>query len=185
MPPQLDRKSTRLQGHNYASEATYFVTICTHNSQCIFGKIVDGQMLTNRYGKCVEDAWATTIELRRELVAHAFVVMPNHVLMLFSLDPASLPTEFRTPDALPSVTTPGAVARPRLPKSVSTMVGGFKGDVTRRVRAASGRIDVTIWQERFHDRIVRDQQEFETVHRYIVENPARLGEDRFNPDIAR
>ena len=34
------RKPTRLKGYDYSAPGAYFVTICTHNKQCILSKIV-------------------------------------------------------------------------------------------------------------------------------------------------
>ncbi len=142
MPDQLDRKSTRLREFDYSSGHTYFVTICTRDRKHLFGSIVEGRMILNPYGSAVQGAWDETVEMRRELVHHGFVVMPNHVHALFSLDPMALVGSGGDdlgvdPDALQSVTTSaaGVVARARRPHSVSTIVGGFKGDATRRIRA--------------------------------------------------
>ncbi len=34
------RENIRLQGNDYSSNGAYFVTICTHNRECLFGEIV-------------------------------------------------------------------------------------------------------------------------------------------------
>ncbi len=34
------RKSTRLKGYDYSLNGAYFITICTHNRECILGDIV-------------------------------------------------------------------------------------------------------------------------------------------------
>ena len=38
------RRSLRLPDHDYASSATYFVTVCTYEKLCWFGDIVEGQL---------------------------------------------------------------------------------------------------------------------------------------------
>lgn len=35
------RKSIRLQEYDYSQEGAYYVTICTKNRECLFGKIVE------------------------------------------------------------------------------------------------------------------------------------------------
>ena len=42
------RRSIRLNGYNYAQEGGYFVTICAHNHECLFGEIA-GDKLTLNY----------------------------------------------------------------------------------------------------------------------------------------
>ena len=37
------RKSTRLKGYDYSQNGAYFITICTHNKQCILSDIVVGE----------------------------------------------------------------------------------------------------------------------------------------------
>ncbi len=39
------RKSIRLKGYDYSRNGAYFVTICTHNCECLFGEIFVGHML--------------------------------------------------------------------------------------------------------------------------------------------
>ena len=44
------RKSIRLKGYDYSQAGLYFITICVQNRECLFGKIVDGELVvTNNY----------------------------------------------------------------------------------------------------------------------------------------
>ena len=49
------RRSIRLRGYDYSRAGAYFVTICTHNKECLFGEIVDGKMRVNDAGRAVGD----------------------------------------------------------------------------------------------------------------------------------
>jgi putative transposase len=53
------------------------------------------------------------------------------------------------------------------------IIGSFKSAASR----AAGR---PIWQ-RFHDRVIRDDQELAALRRYIAENPLRWAVDQENP----
>ncbi|MEK7403621.1 MAG: transposase [Acidobacteriota bacterium] len=77
---------------------------------------------------------------------HAFVVMPNHV---------HLPV------------TP-AVALPKLTKSL-------KGITAKRANAMLALTGRPFWQEESYDHVVRNDQEFDRIRRYIEENPVRAG----------
>ncbi len=46
-------ESTRLKGWNYASAGYYFVTICTHQRQCVLGQVVDGNVILSPIGEIV------------------------------------------------------------------------------------------------------------------------------------
>ena len=59
------RKSIRLPGYDYSTEGFYFITICTKDKKCIFGKIVDGEMILNEAGKIVKEEWLQTINIRK------------------------------------------------------------------------------------------------------------------------
>jgi REP element-mobilizing transposase RayT len=49
--PQIHhRRSIRLKGYDYSQAGAYFITICIKNRECLFGKIVNGEMILNQYG---------------------------------------------------------------------------------------------------------------------------------------
>lgn len=48
-PAKHHRRSTRLKGYNYSASGGYFITICTHQRECLFGKIIDGIMVLNEF----------------------------------------------------------------------------------------------------------------------------------------
>jgi len=56
-PGRHHRRSIRLRGHDYTRAGAYFVTICTHNREWVFGDVVDGTMQLNDAGRIVYDTW--------------------------------------------------------------------------------------------------------------------------------
>ncbi len=80
-PQPHNRRSMRFKGYDYSQSGAYFVTICTHQHQSLFGTIVGGEMVFNSYGKVVEEEWFKSARIRSEieLFADEFVVMPNHI----------------------------------------------------------------------------------------------------------
>ena len=77
--PIHHRRSMRLQGYNYSSSGTYFVTICTWNREYLFGDIVDGKMLLNELGKITRQCWWAIPDHFPHAQLDVFVIMPNHV----------------------------------------------------------------------------------------------------------
>ncbi|MDR2449441.1 MAG: hypothetical protein LBD52_05730 [Prevotellaceae bacterium] len=73
------RRSIRLKGYDYSLAGLYFVTICVQNRECLFGKIVNGEMNLNEYGEIVERVWNELPQHYSNIQLGAFVVMPNHV----------------------------------------------------------------------------------------------------------
>ncbi len=74
------RRSTRLKGYDYTSAGAYFITICTHQRECLFGEIVQGEMQLNDFGQIAMDCWQTIPDHFSDRVRlDEFVIMPNHV----------------------------------------------------------------------------------------------------------
>ena len=81
-PTKHRRRSIRLPGYDYTQPGAYFVTICTHNREPLFGQVVDGDVVVlNQWGQVVWEEWFKTAQVRPyvELFENEFVVMPNHI----------------------------------------------------------------------------------------------------------
>jgi len=74
-----NRKRNRMAGYDYSQNALYFITFCVKDRICCFGKVVNGQMECNEYGKIAHLQWQWLFSQYPYIVSHAFVVMPNHV----------------------------------------------------------------------------------------------------------
>lgn len=66
-PEKHHRRSIRLHGHDYSRSGAYFVTICTHNRECMFGDVVNGEMRLNDMGRIIADEWTKTGGVRDEI----------------------------------------------------------------------------------------------------------------------
>ena len=72
------RRSIRLKGYDYSQAGLYFITICVKDRACLFGKIVNDEMVLNDAGRMVEK-WYFELENKFPNVkCHEMVVMPNH-----------------------------------------------------------------------------------------------------------
>ena len=93
--------------------------------------------------------------------------MPNHIRMIVQIvgGDGNRPAEMRVHNQ-----NQRADCHLPLRRSISNMVQGLKGAVTRR-------LGISIWQRSFHDHIVRDEAEYHRIWRYIDENPQRWYED--------
>lgn len=63
-PLMHHRKSVRLKDYDYSNAGAYFITICTLERECLFGKIIDGEMLLNEIGQIAYNEWLKTPEIR-------------------------------------------------------------------------------------------------------------------------
>ena len=71
-------KSIRLKGYDYSRAGAYFVTICTHNKECLFCDVVNGNLALNDFGRMVDSEWLKTAEIRKNVILDGYVIMPNH-----------------------------------------------------------------------------------------------------------
>ncbi|MDZ7899853.1 MAG: transposase [Arcicella sp.] len=78
--------SHRKPNWDYSADALYFLTICTQNRECNLGEIINNEMILSDFGKIVETEWFKSFEIRRELILHEFVIMPNHLHTIVEID---------------------------------------------------------------------------------------------------
>src|SRR5215467_3309551 len=116
---------------------TYFITICAHMQQNLFQRDEIAALLV-----------ATPMKYRDagEYELHEYVVMPNHIHVLLSIDHQNL----------------GRV--------VQFIKGGFSHSLSEH-----GIVFRAVWEQRYHDRRVRDENEFAEFSHYIRQNPVRKG----------
>jgi putative transposase len=168
--------STRLQTWNYANEGAYFITICTKNREHFFGEIIEGKMILNEIGRLTEIEWAKTIEIRQDmnLELGAFVVMPNHFHAIVIIKE----NEFNN-----SNNNDGMSNKPQnqfgpQSKNLAAIIRGFKSAVTAQARKLGN--SEFAWQTLYHDHIIRNNQSFENIQNYILNNPEKWDKDNFN-----
>lgn len=204
-----ERTNPRHASFDYRTFAAYFVTICAHERRCLFGTVWRGRKVLNERGKIVVEEWKRSEEMRDEVMLDAFVVMPNHLHGIVCLVPPDVDDVSPRGYDLDVRTNPlhqenasnddvgphGDAAlqerekhprwkegRPqRHAKSLGSMIAGFKGAVTTRINECRGTPGVSVWQPRYHDRILRNEREWRARREYIRRSPGRWAEDRHHP----
>jgi putative transposase len=73
------RRSIRLVGYDYSRSGAYFITICTHHRECIFGEIVDQAMNYNELGNIALLHWQNLAIHHPNIEIDESIVMPNHL----------------------------------------------------------------------------------------------------------
>ncbi|MBW7996547.1 MAG: transposase [Candidatus Glassbacteria bacterium] len=173
-----DRRSIRLKDYDYASPGAYFVTVCTHVRKRVFGEIVDGRMSLNEFGLIVVEEWKKTPAIREEVGIDTFAVMPNHLHGIVIIEELVEGANCRgvRPDARITVTGPA-------PKSLGSLINGFKAAVTRQVNFLRHTPGAPLWQRGFYEHVIRDNDSINLIREYIINNPARWSIDRENPEF--
>ncbi len=180
----LHRRSIRLKGYDYTQPGAYFVTICTHGREMLFGQVVNGEMILNEWGQIVWEEWFRTAHVRPyvRLYDDEFVVMPNHIHGIIWIVATDTPHEMRPPVGATRRVAP-TDERPRgpLPCSLGAIIGQFKSIVTKRINARRGTPGAPVWQRNYYEHIIRTERALNAIRHYIAANPRRWHLDRDNP----
>ncbi|HAX49135.1 MAG TPA: transposase [Ignavibacteria bacterium] len=174
-------ESSRLSGWDYSNSGIYFITICTFGMKCFFGKIVKGEVILSEAGKIVNSEWLQTAIVRDNVILDEYQVMPNHFHGIIALEKKVL-SKFETTHRVVSTKASGTKATGTKASgtlkanSIGSIIGQFKSICTKEIQATNKDFR---WQERFHDRIIRNEAELENIRRYIFYNPLKWEEDEF------
>jgi putative transposase len=153
------RLSIRLPTHNYSGSAAYLVTLCTYDQAHLFGKVIEGIVQLSPIGRIVYDCWLSTPVVRPGVALDSFVVMPNHMHAIIWMPRSGRPR------------SPCVLTRP--PRSLGSLVAGYKAACTSRVRALIGSREIKVWQRNYHERVIRDPRALYRIRLYISANPLR------------
>lgn len=174
-PQKHHRRSIRLQDYDYTQPGGYFITIVTHQRDCIFGTIANREMQLNSLGIIADECWRAIPEHFPNVELGAYVVMPNHVhgIIVIRSDASASErrgTIYRAPTEQYQKPVIG---------SIPTIIRTYKAAVTRRIGRECNATG--IWQRNYYERIIRNHEEWDRIHRYIESNPSRWAEDQENP----
>lgn len=178
--PQIHhRRSIRLKNYDYSQAGAYFITLCTHHREHLFGEITGGNMVLSASGKIAFDEWSKTPEIRPHVSLDVFVIMPNHLHGIIIIGTGeSHPPLWDTPDNS-NFANKGECDSPlRSPSNtIGAIVRGYKSAVTKQINLLfPGRI---VWQRNYYEHIIRNEQAYQTISEYIINNPSKWQEDKF------
>lgn len=202
-PLKFHRRSIRLKGYDYSQTGAYFVTICTHNRECLFGEILDGEMQLNDLGRIITEEWSRSPQIRKEIELPEWVVMPNHLHGIVVIKDGVgadglVGTHGSAPSADDSV---GATDGSPLPQtepiqphgptkhSLGSFIAGFRSSATKRINIQREMQGAPVCQRNYgacpersrRKHIVRNEREWNAIAEYIRNNPLRWSLDLDNP----
>ena len=178
------RRSIRLHGHDYSWPGEYFVTICAHEKQHLFGQVVEAKMQLNALGEAVWKEWRFSARIRAEIELDEFIVMPNHVHAIVRIVGADgvRPGFAGGHTAMAELGAHGRAPLPpgRAPRSLGSFVAGFKAAATSSINRIRRMPGTPVWQRNYYEHIVRHPHELDAFRDYIRTNPARWDTDPEN-----
>ena len=154
-----NRKPNRIAGYDYSQSGAYFITICTQDRKKILSRISVGTPLPGcPHEPCVELLWHGEVADKyirqmdafyEHLSVDQYKIMPDHIHLL--------------------VTIHGGHPRTGVPtrtSEIARFVGTFK-------RFCNKEYGSNIWQSRYYDHVIRNQQDYNEVWEYIENNPTK------------
>lgn len=157
------RQSIRLKRYDYSQQGAYFITICAHEKKCLFGKIINNEMVLNQFGMIVYKEWMKSSSIRSEIELDHVVVMPNHLHGIVFIREQTNQREqiFPPSTGLTSLKT----------RSIPSLIAGYKSTVTRKINQIRMMPGVPVWQRNYDEHIIRSEESLEKIREYVIYNP--------------
>jgi len=198
-PNKHHRRSIRLKGYDYSKEGLYFITICVTNRLEIFGHIENDKMILNELGKLAKQEWLNTPIIRENISLGEFQLMPNHmhgiIQINFSKGNPEDTGKFKSPSE-----TIGAIIR-GFKGAATTKIKNLIREYRLNNKSGTGELQFapkqfapkqfdsinsidlnkSIWQRDYFEIIIKDARAYQNISQYIINNPKKWNEDKFNP----
>ncbi|SUB59661.1 Transposase and inactivated derivatives [Phocoenobacter uteri] len=139
------RKTIRLQHYNYHQNSLYFITICINEKKCLFGKIIDNEVILNDAGNMIKK-WYQNIEDKfKDIFCLDFIIMPNHIHFILHIDSPNDKTD----------------------SNIIAIVQWFKimttNEYIKNVKKNNWQpFNKKLWQRSFYEHIIRNEESYHT-----------------------
>lgn len=168
--------SSRLSWHNY-NMGCYYVTICTKNMEYYFGNISGKQMILSEIGSVAEELILLIPQNYPGVEVLSYVVMPNHIHIIIHIhEEENKSVSINNNETLFTALDKNAPKHEGMQEialhqgKLSKVINHFKGAVTKHARSKGIPF---AWLPRFYDEIIRDDESFDNIKRYIESNVER------------
>ncbi len=182
------RRSIRLKGYDYMQSGAYFLTICTHQRECLFGTVVDGNMQLNAAGEMVQSVWNDLPHRYPNVQLDELMVMPNHIHAIIALVGAPLVGAQFLNSQFVNNSTPNSqeTGHPQ-GAPLPDIIGGFKSITTTQYIAGVKQrhwpsFKGKLWQRNYYEHIIRNENDLNRIREYILNNPMQWLLDTENPE---
>ena len=159
------RKPNRLQNYDYSQNGAYFVTICVKERKKILSNIIVGtgvldcpEIYLSNYGKIADKYINQLNDFYDNIFVDKYVIMPDHIHMIIRIENG----QSRTP--VPTIVN-------NQNSEVAKFVSTFK-------RFCNKEYGLNVWQSRYYDHIIRNQNDYDEVWKYIENNPAKTKDNK-------
>ena len=159
-----NRTQNRLENFDYSQNSAYFITICTKDRNRILSKIIVGtgvldcpkiQLLD--YGIIAEKYINQLNGFYNNISVDKYVIMPDHIHLIITVKNGQSGTPVPT-NINSKIDNKNSV--------IAKFVGTFK-------RFCNKEYGKNIWQPRYYDHVIRNQNDYNDIWEYIDNNPQK------------
>lgn len=188
-PQKHHRRSIRLKDYDYSQAGAYYVTMNVQNRECLFGEIVNYEMVLNEAGKMIDEQWNALAKRFPNIELDVYQIMPNHshgiVAIVESVGAALVVA--RNMDTK-DIHANGAGIKPA--PTLGDIIGAFKSITTHEyINGVDNKnwpqFYKRLWQRNYYEHVVRDEADLNRIRDYIQSNPANWDEDEENPNFKK
>ena len=156
-----ERKPTRLKHFDYSHFGVYFITICIAERRCLLSKIARNEdrvvVSLSPIGEITREWLQKITEFTPDYCVDQYTIMPNHIHLLLRIQ----------------------WSETQASKRVTDVIGWLKYQITKDTRTKTDFSQFPLFQRSFYDHIVRNQDDYERIAKYMYENPVMWRDDRF------
>jgi REP element-mobilizing transposase RayT len=177
--------TARLKSWDYSADGYYFVTICTKNRECYFGRITDAKMVLSEIGYVIFEEWTYLFSNHSHTKTDEWIIMPNHLHAIIIIENSQNVSQShieKETSRWGKEMSRWDVSTRLKPNSLGSIIGQFKSRATKRLWNEG--YEHFAWQLRFYDHIIRNERELLKIREYIRYNPINWHEDEENPYIS-
>lgn len=194
------RRTIRLRDFDYSSNNSYFVTICTQDRECLFGKCEPGaavgapreapalpesaimpeiKFIPNEFGEIIEKYWKWLSEKYEYVDLGPYVVMPNHFHGIVIIDKTGGRSESGASRGAP---TNANATDTHVTKTLGQLIGAFKTVSAKHINLLRKTQGLLVWQRNYYEHIIRNEEEYARICEYIHLNPEQwLKDENYRP----
>ncbi len=182
-PQKHHRHSIRLPEYYYAQQGAYYVTIVAWHRECLFGEVINEEMVLNKFGLVTKQQWEKLPNRFPNIELGASVIMPNHMHGIIVIMAGRGTAENLSGLAgEPSRRAPTREGFQKPVKgSIPTIVRSYKSAVSYRINLMRGTEDIPVWQRNYYEHIIRNDKDLQNKTDYINANPLLWDQDDENP----
>lgn len=176
------RRSIRLKGYDYSSPGAYFITVCALDKTDFFGKIENGCMVLNKFGRITEFVWNDLPNHNPHISLDAHVIMPdhfhgiiiiqdNHGIKLAGHEILGDRNVGAGSEPAPTITTTKIHGLSEIVRQFKTFSARRINEIRKSDETMGSKRAHPVWQRNYYEHIIRSGYEIKRIRKYIYSNP--------------